>query len=361
MYEDLQDRWYVIANAAEVRTGRPLSIRRFGEEMVLWRDAEGRVVGLPDRCPHRGVPLHNGKVQGGDIECPFHGFRFDGRGQCTRMPCEGDEPGLVSRYRTRSFVLREAHGWIWQWRGQPRAQYPEIDYFDEVRPTDAQHTTSVVWNTNYIRCIENQLDFTHLPFVHANTIAKGMAKGRMTVNTAVRGDRIRAWTDAAPMADGRPITPESNHGYLELIAPNLWILIFAPKMGNLLAFVPIDETHTQIYMRFFQRIVTVPGLGWLFCWATNMTNHVILNQDRRVVEGSLPPRPRPDVREMLVPSDGPIIAYRRMLTREAKARRRSLPVLGGSEHATATATETATATATVLASDEARSRLERTG
>lgn len=355
MYEDLQDRWYVIADAAEVRTGRPLSVRRFGEEMVLWRDAEGRVVGLPDRCPHRGVPLHNGKVEGGDIECPFHGFRFDGRGQCTRMPCEGDDPGLVSRYRTRSFVLREAHGWIWQWRGQPRAQYPEIEYFDEVRPTDSQHTTSVVWNTNYIRCIENQLDFTHLPFVHGNTIARGMTKGRMTVHTEVRGDRIRAWSDEAAMADAGPIEPGRQSGYLELIAPNLWILTFARngKMGNLLAFVPIDETHTKLYMRLYQRMVTVPGLGWLLCWAMNMTNHVILNQDRRVVEASLPPRPTPDVREMLVPSDAPVIAYRRMLTREAKARRRSLPVLGGSEPAPEPAT--------LPASDDARARLERTG
>ena len=75
----------------------------------------------------------------------------------------------------------------------------------------------------------------------------------------------------------------------------------------------------------------------------------ILNQDRRVVEGSLPPRPTPDVREMLVPTDAPIIAYRRMLTREAKARRRSLPVIGVS------------ANAAEPASDDASPRLERTG
>jgi len=322
MYEDLQDRWYVIADATELRTGKPLALRRFGEEIVLWRDAQGRVAGLPDRCPHRGVPLHNGKVRDGDIECPFHGFRFDGAGQCTRMPCEGDEPGLVSRYRTRSFVLREAHGWIWLWRGQPREQYPEIAYFDEVRPGDAQHTTSVVWNTNYIRCIENQLDFTHLPFVHGNTIGKGMTKGRMVVHTKIDGDRIRAWADVDPN-----VKPGQGYGYLELIAPNTWVLTFAKDMGNVLAFVPVDETHTKLYMRLFQRVITVPGLGWLLSWAMNMTNRVILNQDRRVVEASLPPRPTPDVREMLVPTDAPVIAYRRLLTREAKARRRSLPVL----------------------------------
>ena len=322
MYEDLQDRWYVIADAAEVRTGRPLSLRRFGEEIVLWRDAEGRVVGLPDRCPHRGVPLHNGKIQGGAIECPFHGFRFDGGGQCTRMPCEGDDAGLVSRYRTRALVLREAHGWVWQWRGQPREQYPEIECFDEVRPTDSVHTTSVVWNTNYIRCIENQLDFTHLPFVHGNTIAKGMSKGRMTVRTEVEGDRIRAWIDTP-----RATEPGQETGYVDFIAPNYWNLVFARKMGNMLAFVPIDETHTRIYMRLYQRVITIPGLAWLFGWAMNMFNHVVLSQDRRVVEGSRPPRPTPDVRELLVPTDAPIIAYRRMLTREAKARRRSLPVL----------------------------------
>lgn len=321
MYEDLQDRWYVIADAAEVRAGKPLPLRRFGEDLVLWRDGHGQVAAVLDRCPHRGVPLHNGRVRDGDIECPFHGFRYDGRGQCTRMPCEGDEPGLVSRYRTRAFVLREAHGWIWLWRGQPREHYPEIAYFDELRPGDAQHTTSVVWNTNYIRCIENQLDFTHLPFVHGNTIGKGMSKGRMVVHTRIDGDRIRAWADVGPN-EARDREP----AYLELIAPNIWILTFAKRMVNFLAFVPIDETHTQLYLRLYQRVITVPGLSWLFGWMMNLANRVVLQQDRRVVEASLPPRPTPDVREMLVPTDAPVIAYRRMLTREAKARRRSLPL-----------------------------------
>jgi phenylpropionate dioxygenase-like ring-hydroxylating dioxygenase large terminal subunit len=326
MYEDLQDRWYVIADAAQLRAGRPLALRRFGEPLVLWRDAEGRVVGLPDRCPHRGVPLHNGKLREGHIECPFHGFRFDGRGQCTRMPCEGDEPGLVSRYRTRALVLREAHGWIWQWRGQPRERYPELEYFDEVRPTDALHTTSVVWNTNYIRCIENQLDFTHLPFVHGNTIGAGATKGRVVVHTEVKGDRIRGWADDPHRPRG-----ERRTGYVELLAPNLWLLAIAEKLGNVAAFVPIDETHTEIYLRLYQRVITIPGLAWLLGAVMSRSNRVILNQDRRVVEGSIPPRPTPDVREMLVPTDATVIAYRRLLTREAKARRRSLPVFRAAE------------------------------
>lgn len=354
MYEDLQDRWYVIADAAELRNGRPLSLRRFGEEIVLWRDAQGRVAGLPDRCPHRGVPLHNGKVRDGDIECPFHGFRFDGGGQCTRMPCEGDDPGLVSRYRTRSFVLREAHGWIWLWRGQPRAEYPEIQYFAEVHPDDAVHTTSVVWNTNYVRCIENQLDFTHLAFVHESTIGKGLTKGRMTVRTKVDGDRIRAWADETLIEPGEGEGQSPKNGYVELIAPNAWILTFSAsgKMVNLLAFVPIDETHTRIYQRLHQRLVTIPGLAWLVGWVMNVVNRVVLNQDRRVVEGSLPPRPTADVREMLVPTDAAVIAYRRMLTREAKARRRSLPVIGVSEPATEPVAPT---------TSDPSPRLERTG
>jgi phenylpropionate dioxygenase-like ring-hydroxylating dioxygenase large terminal subunit len=322
MYDDLEDRWYVIADAAQLRAGRPLALRRFGEPIVLWRDAEGQAVGLPDRCPHRGVPLRNGKVREGTIECPFHGFRFDGRGQCSRMPCEGNEPGLVSRYRTRALVLREAHGWIWLWRGEPRERYPALEYFDEVRPGDALHTTSVTWSTNYIRCIENQLDFTHLPFVHATTIGAGASKGRMIVHTKVEGDRIRAWAD-----DPRATKPESHRAYVELIAPNLWLLGFARDMGNVLAFVPVDETHTEIYMRLYQRVITIPGLAWLLGAVMTLSNRVILNQDRRVVEASSPPRPTPAVREMLVPTDAPVIAYRRLLHREAKARRRSLPVL----------------------------------
>lgn len=321
MYEDLQDRWYVIADADQVRRGRPRVLRRFGEALVLWRDAEGRVVGMPDRCPHRGAPLHRGRVREGVIECPFHGFAFDGRGQCVRMPCEGDATGLVSRYRGAALELREAFGWVWQWRGRPRAQYPEIEYFEQVRPTDATRTFSVVWSTNYVRCIENQLDFTHLPFVHGNTIGARIPKTKMTVHAEVEGDRIRAWADdERAAASGRPTAA------LEFLAPNAWVLPLGPTVGNLLAFVPVDEGHTEIYARLYQRAITVPGLSWLACVVMSLANRVILGQDRRVVEGSMPPRPLPDVREMLVPSDAPIVAYRRLLSREAKARRRALPV-----------------------------------
>ena len=213
------------------------------------------------------------------------------------------------------------------------------------------HTTSVVWNTNYIRCIENQLDFTHLPFVHESTIGAKLPKGRMTVRTQVEGDRIRGWAEETLLEPGDVAGEPPKSGYVELIAPNAWILTFSRsgKMVNLLAFVPVDETHTRIYLRLHQRLVTIPGLAWLVGWTMNAVNRVILNQDRRVVEGSLPPRPTPDVREMLVPTDAPIIAYRRMLTREAKARRRSLPVIGVS------------ANAAEPASDDASPRLERTG
>ncbi|MCX4243464.1 aromatic ring-hydroxylating oxygenase subunit alpha [Paraliomyxa miuraensis] len=317
MFEDLEDRWYVIADAAQVRAGRPLLLHRFGQRLVLWRDVRGAVVGLPDRCPHRGVSLSGGRIREGCIECPFHGFCFDGQGQCTHIPAMGSDQRVARRIRTPSLVLRQAHGWIWQWRGRARERYPEIEYFDAVRPTDSMRTTRTIWGTNYVRVIENQLDVMHPPFVHRRSFGRGL-RPDIEPRTEIDGDRIRVYID-----DPRPRRATDPGAYVELRAPNAWIITLRRTMGIVAAFVPIDETHTEIYARFHQRVVRWPGLSWIYNRIMTASNALILREDQRVVEGSDPPRPTPGVRELLVPGDQAVIAYRRLLSGEARARRKA--------------------------------------
>jgi phenylpropionate dioxygenase-like ring-hydroxylating dioxygenase large terminal subunit len=73
----IPDRWYAVLDSKEVRTGKPLGVRRFGESLVFWRDADGRIVVMKDRCPHRSSQLSLGRIIDGRIQCPFHGFEFD--------------------------------------------------------------------------------------------------------------------------------------------------------------------------------------------------------------------------------------------------------------------------------------------
>ena len=76
----IPNQWYVVLDAAEV-SKKPLGVKRFGVDMVFWRDAAGEIACQVDKCCHRGVRLSLGEVKGGCIECPFHAWKFDGEAE----------------------------------------------------------------------------------------------------------------------------------------------------------------------------------------------------------------------------------------------------------------------------------------
>jgi len=297
------DRWYVILEAREgPRGSRPIGVVRLGQRLVLWRDAQGALCCAGDDCPHRGAALSLGRVVEGCVECPFHGFRFDSHGQCTAIPAHGEDRPIPRSMRTRTFPVREEHGFVWLWFGEPRETLPDVPWFQELDDRYVQAGFADDWGTHYTRAVENQLDFTHLPFAHRSTIGRGVPE-RLEVQTEVDGDRILVRYD--------PRTYDAGDFMVELIAPNLWRNRLGPGVWAVAAFVPVDAEHTRLYLRFYQRYLTLPGLGWLVCQAANLFNRVILRQDKRIV---LTQRPREtDLRmgEILLPSDRPIIEWRR--------------------------------------------------
>ena len=289
------NRWYAILSSDEVHADRGAGARRLGYDLAFWRDAEGRVHGALDRCPHRGAKLSPGKVKDGCIECPFHGFLFDGSGACTAIPAHPERP-ISGAMALAPLTLREAHGFIWLWTGPdtpPADAIPFFD-FDGFSWQGSQFTVKV--DNHYTRAIENQLDFAHLPFVHASTIGR-FATAEVEVDTVVDGDRIRAAVGGA-------------EDFIEFLGPNLWRLRTGPTW-QLLVFVPIDDGHMQYYTRNYQPWVHARGLRWMVGKANAALNRLVIRQDTPVVESQPVAETRLKMGELLVPSDKPIIAYRR--------------------------------------------------
>lgn len=305
------DHWYAILDARELRRGKVLGVRRLGVDLAVWRDEQGVVHAVDDRCPHRGAALSLGRVRAGAVECPFHGFRFDGAGRCVEAPCEG--PVAPKHLDTRGHVVREANGFVWLWWGEPREEYPALPWFPELddRYVYAGMLVSE-WPVNWMRSVENQLDWPHLPFVHRTTIGMG-AKKAMTVGSTIVGDRLDSWLRDRERPDG---TPEIK---LSFIFPNIWILPFGgERQTGMIAFVPIDEQRTRMYLRTYQRRLPIPGLAQLLSRFTNVLNRVILNQDVRVVL-SQPQAPTTEVRdERLVQADLPIAQFRKEVRRRLR-------------------------------------------
>src|SRR4051794_36343577 len=82
--------WYPILESRKIKTGsKPIGIQRLSESLVLWRDSDGKVHCLLDRCPHRGAKLSLGKVLNDRIQCGYHGFEFNKQGECASIPAYG--------------------------------------------------------------------------------------------------------------------------------------------------------------------------------------------------------------------------------------------------------------------------------
>lgn len=292
----IANRWYAIAASREVSSKAPTALRRFGSDLVAWRRVDGSVAVVVDRCPHRGATLSPGKVVGDCIQCPFHGFSFDGNGACTSVPAHPERP-IPKALATPSFEAREGHGLLWLWTGPDPAPETPIPFFDFDGFTHAGSEFCEDVDVHYTRAVENQLDFPHLPFVHETTIGR-FAQTELEVDTEVEGDLIRARV-------------RGQDGIIEFLGPNIWRLQVG-AMWQFLAFAPVDDTHMRYYVRAYQRSITMPGAAWLFGRIGRVFNRIVLNQDTPVVE-SQPPHEtqlrQPD--EVLVPSDQPIIAYRR--------------------------------------------------
>lgn len=313
----IKNQWYAIMESNEIKN-TPVGVMRLGEKLVLWRSKSGGLNCIYDKCCHRGASLAYGCVKDDDIECPFHGFRYDSSGKVTLIPANGKAAEIPERFKVNGFKVTEAFGLVWLWYGNPNAlDIPEIPFFEDLREGYYYKTFCETWNVHYTRAIENQLDVVHLPFVHSTTIGKG---GKTVVNGPVvtwEGNRMTFYVDNV-IDNGKIVALKSSEiaNYKDLFrlqyqVPNTWQNIISDKVRVFAAFAPIDDTNTKIYLRFYQNIVPIPVLGQWFAGVSNIFNRVILHQDRRVVLTQEPKKSDLRMVENLIPGDLPIIEFRK--------------------------------------------------
>jgi phenylpropionate dioxygenase-like ring-hydroxylating dioxygenase large terminal subunit len=293
-----------------------VGVTRLGEKLVFFRDAAGQVGCLRDRCAHRGAALSLGECHGDAVACPFHGFAYDPSGRCTLIPAHGAAAPVPERMKVASWPAREAHGFVWVWWGVTRPDLPPVPFFEDLDERYVHSGFPDTWPVHYSRAIENQLDVPHVPFVHRTTIGRG---GRTVIEgppARLAGDRLEIWPvlrhdDGVPARKPAEVPVPDRPAMLSLLFPNLWQNRITDDLRIVVAFAPVDEAHTVMYVRYCQRMVRVPVLRELFNLAGRISNAVILRQDQAVVESQVPVRSDLRMDEKLIPGDYPIGLYRR--------------------------------------------------
>jgi 5,5'-dehydrodivanillate O-demethylase oxygenase subunit len=155
--------WQPVYLGSELKAGRPVRIQVLGEYFTLYRGDSGTPYVLEDRCPHRQTSLALGWVEGDCIRCFYHGWKFDGHGQCTEQPAE--KAAFAGKVKARAYPTREYLGLIFAYLGEGEA--PEFPRFPEMEDVEGvlvanKHPVPC----NYFQRVENDLDETHVHFVH---------------------------------------------------------------------------------------------------------------------------------------------------------------------------------------------------
>ncbi len=303
MFDDFAEVWTAVACGSSVRADRPLAVTIAQTPVVLFRDEQGAAAALIDRCPHRGVKLSLGRVEGGCLQCPYHGWTFDGAGRCVRVPWNPDAKCAI--LGAAPVPVRELAGQVWVYTsiGVPPTVEPtahESLLAPGVRLTGIEMT----WNTHWTRAMENMLDWPHLPFVHRATIGRGMAKlvgERM--ETAMEdhpwGWRVRNVMNGAP----RP-------GMLDFRLPNQMNLHIPCRRRTLtlaVTCVPVGERRTRLLLLAARDFARWAPLDAYF----KRVNRRIAEEDRAIVESSDPSETPPARAEKSVRTDAPTLRFRK--------------------------------------------------
>jgi phenylpropionate dioxygenase-like ring-hydroxylating dioxygenase large terminal subunit len=170
----LRNYWYPILMSTELPSGQAVGVRRLGEDLVAWRERDGRPHVLTDRCPHRTAKLSLGRVMGDNLQCAYHGLRFDGSGQCIMMPWEPDGTPAPTGIGAQAYPAEELAGLIWAYLGDVAA-FPPPPLRDVV-PEEAVddeyvcYTMTEHWNTNWMLGLDGT-DRYHATVLHAETQA----------------------------------------------------------------------------------------------------------------------------------------------------------------------------------------------
>jgi 5,5'-dehydrodivanillate O-demethylase len=167
--ELLRRYWHPIAAAVELDRDRTKRVRLLGEDLVLFKDRQGRFGLIQEHCPHRRASFAYGFATHDGIRCPYHGWEFDAQGQCLNQPFEKNNVGFREKVTTDAYPVEELGGLIFAYLGpEPRPLLPRFDGF--VAEGAIRLLGWAMIPCNWLQIVETSLDPVHAEWLHGRYI-----------------------------------------------------------------------------------------------------------------------------------------------------------------------------------------------
>jgi phenylpropionate dioxygenase-like ring-hydroxylating dioxygenase large terminal subunit len=262
----LPDSWFVACRSTELGA-RPRAFTLQGLPLVLFRDGAGRAGALEDRCPHRNAPLTAGRVRGGELECAYHGWRFDTAGRCVAVPGLATPPEARAT-RALAFACAEQDGYVWVHStpdADPPRGPPRFPHLDDPRYTTARRRFVV--RSTLLAALENTLDVPHTAFLHGGLFRTSRQEHEIEVVVRRYADRCEAEFLGEPrprglagriLAPGGGVVTHVDRFLLPSIAQVEYRLGDASHLVVTTAMTPLGDLETALHAVVTFRL-PVPG------------------------------------------------------------------------------------------------------
>ena len=285
----LRNIWYYALPGEQLKPGQMLAKTILNEPVLLGRSNDGEVFALRDICPHRAVPLSCGRFDGEEVECCYHGWRFNPDGECTIIPAlAADQQVDLGRYGVRKYHVRDLQGNIWiympelnQLDAPPESEPPQIPGIGDVSP---QVSLMLLFPCHIDHAVVGLMDPAHVPFVHRSWWWR---------QDSILSDEIKTFDPSPYGFTMRRHTLERSTFFYDLVGgtPDVEISFQLPgvrveqvitsqhRVINVTVITPLTDNETEVTTLFYTTL----------SWATILKPVILpyirtfLDQDRQMV------------------------------------------------------------------------------
>ena len=268
MGELMRRYWQPCFTSAELLSDRPRKVRLLGEDLIIFRDKQGRPGLVAENCCHRGTSLFYGRIEEDGIRCCYHGWKYDAEGRCLDRPCETGRGKNAGRIRQPWYPVVEQYGLVYAYMGPPdkKPVLPRWEIFENLQhdeviearfqphcgPISVAHDRYEMapMNFNWLAAYENTMDGPHVPWLHYNHSgdqfsALELMEGQTEIPPYGQTENLIAKTVVAKtmlgVKQGFPMLAPGGQEVLacnEAIIPNSAVI---PGFIDMVYFVPVDN------------------------------------------------------------------------------------------------------------------------